>query len=102
MARAGPPEGGCRRARPSALAGGPRPAAARRFHTPADRPLLAARSCALLWCASTAAELQLSVNRVFETLNAAVTKHQGTEKEFQGDAVLACREGDFSRAQARG
>ena len=47
-----------------------------------------------------AAELQHSVNRVFEILNAAVTKHQGTVKEYQGDAVLAFWEGDFSGAQA--
>jgi class 3 adenylate cyclase len=46
------------------------------------------------------AELQQSVNRVFEILNAAVTKHQGTVKEYQGDAVLAFWEGDFNGAQA--
>ena len=46
------------------------------------------------------AELQQSVNRVFEILNDAVTKHQGTVKEYQGDAVLAFWEGDFSGAQA--
>jgi class 3 adenylate cyclase len=46
------------------------------------------------------AELQQSVNRVFEMLNAAVTQHQGTVKEYQGDAVLAFWEGDFNGAQA--
>ena len=46
------------------------------------------------------AELQQSVSRVFDILNASVTKHQGTVKEYQGDAVLAFWEGDFSGAQA--
>ena len=45
------------------------------------------------------AALQQSVNRVFETLNAAVTRHQGTVKEYQGDAVLAFWEGDFNGEQ---
>jgi class 3 adenylate cyclase len=46
------------------------------------------------------AELQHSVNRVFELLNAEVVRHQGTVKEYQGDAVLAFWEGDFNGTQA--
>ena len=45
-------------------------------------------------------ELQQSVGRVFETLNCAITRHQGTVKEYQGDAVLAFWEGGMSGAQA--
>lgn len=45
-------------------------------------------------------ELQQSVNRVFDILNAEVARHKGTVKEYQGDAVLAFWEGGFSGEQA--
>jgi adenylate cyclase len=45
-------------------------------------------------------ELQRSVSRVFEVLNRAVTEHQGTVKEYQGDAILAFWEGELFGKQA--
>jgi adenylate cyclase len=45
-------------------------------------------------------DLQQSVNRVFEILSGAVTEHQGTVKEYQGDAILAFWEGNYSGFQA--
>lgn len=45
-------------------------------------------------------ELQQSVGRVFEVLNRAVSKHQGTVKEYQGDAILAFWEGEHLGRQA--
>jgi class 3 adenylate cyclase len=47
-----------------------------------------------------AAELQQSVNRVFERLTAAVLQLGGTVKEFPGDAILAFWEGNFKGEQA--
>jgi len=46
------------------------------------------------------AELQQSVNRVFEALTAAVDHHGGTVKEFQGDAIVAFWEGRQIEKQA--
>lgn len=47
-----------------------------------------------------AAELQQSVNRVFEQLTAAVLGQGGTVKEFPGDAILAFWEGGLRGEQA--
>jgi class 3 adenylate cyclase len=47
-----------------------------------------------------AAELQKSINHVFEILNGTVGEHQGTVKEYQGDAILAFWEGNVSGTQA--
>jgi class 3 adenylate cyclase len=47
-----------------------------------------------------AAELQQSVNRVFERLTAAVLELGGTVKEFPGDAILAFWEGNLKGDQA--
>jgi class 3 adenylate cyclase len=46
------------------------------------------------------AELQQSVSRVFERLDAAVADLGGTVKEHQGDAILAFWEGNLSGSQA--
>ncbi len=46
------------------------------------------------------AELQQSVNRVFEQLTAAVAELGGTVKEFPGDAILAFWEGTMRGEQA--
>lgn len=45
-------------------------------------------------------ELQLSVHRLFEILNGAVTEYGGTVKEYQGDAVLAFWEGGVAGSHA--
>jgi class 3 adenylate cyclase len=47
-------------------------------------------------------DLQQSVSRVFEVLNQAVTRYQGTVKEYQGDAILAFWEGELLGKQAVG
>ena len=46
------------------------------------------------------AELQQSVNRVFERLTASVLEQGGTVKEFPGDAILAFWEGSMRGEQA--
>jgi class 3 adenylate cyclase len=45
-------------------------------------------------------DLQRAVRAVFEVLTAAVARHGGTLKEYQGDAILAFWEGDASGVQA--
>jgi adenylate cyclase len=45
-------------------------------------------------------ELQHAVRRLYEALSAVVVAHDGTVKEFQGDAILAFWEGDASGRQA--
>jgi class 3 adenylate cyclase len=46
------------------------------------------------------ADVQDSVNRVFASLTSAVTEHEGTMKEYQGDAIFAFWEGDLRGRQA--
>lgn len=58
------------------------------------------RSYTTLVRRASADRLQRSVNRVFDLLQAVVTEHLGTVKEYQGDAILAFWEGDFSGSQA--
>jgi adenylate cyclase len=45
-------------------------------------------------------QLQRSIGRVFERLAAGVVEHEGTLKEYQGDAIVAYWEGDASGEQA--
>jgi class 3 adenylate cyclase len=79
----------------------PRPSALRRRTDAAPNLTLATvlvgdiRGYTVMVREAPSAELQQSVNRVFERLTAAVLQLGGTVKEFPGDAILAFWEGNF-------